>query len=351
MFLWALHWRHNDHDGVSNHQPHDCLLNHLFRRRSKKTSKLPRHWPLCGEFTGTGEFPAQRASYAENVSIWWRHHGLTHCDLIAPYNFLVKKLLIHIRHSSLSHPGIPGFLYRFVHPHRRRRCRPQIIHAITFEQLFEFLSLLARLLALTYRLPVYILVNFRHDLDLEFWRSNMEYAMSHPKMVWLPRNEKQTHRFNSRSQMWPMGLTLAMTLTFEFSRSNVILTIWWPRWGVRIYQIMTRVTSNVSVPSTHLVVWDISLAPYHFLKPMASHLKDPVSWYQGWSIPPSSESDYIQQRWVHYFHDDVMAGCNQATSHYLSQCWPRSLSPHGVTRPQWIKGEAKCLPFCRHHFK
>ena len=33
-----------------------------------------RHWPLCGEFTGTGEFPAQRASYAENVSIWWRHH-------------------------------------------------------------------------------------------------------------------------------------------------------------------------------------------------------------------------------------------------------------------------------------
>ena len=32
------------------------------------------HWPLCGEFTGTGEFPAQRPSYTENVSIWWRHH-------------------------------------------------------------------------------------------------------------------------------------------------------------------------------------------------------------------------------------------------------------------------------------
>ena len=30
---------------------------------------------LCGEFTGTGEFPAQRASNAENVFIWWRHHG------------------------------------------------------------------------------------------------------------------------------------------------------------------------------------------------------------------------------------------------------------------------------------
>ena len=36
----SLHWRHNDHGGVSNHQPHGCLLNRLFRRRSKKTSKL-----------------------------------------------------------------------------------------------------------------------------------------------------------------------------------------------------------------------------------------------------------------------------------------------------------------------
>ena len=32
----------------------------------------------------------------------------------------------------------------------------------------------------------------------------------------------------------------------------------------------------------------------------------------------------------------VMAWCCQATSHYLSQCWPISLSPYGVTRPQWV---------------
>ena len=42
----ALHWRHNDHDGVSNYQPHGCLLNRLFRRRSKKTSKI-RVTGLC----------------------------------------------------------------------------------------------------------------------------------------------------------------------------------------------------------------------------------------------------------------------------------------------------------------
>ena len=55
-----------------------------------------------------------------------------------------------------------------------------------------------------------------HDLDLEFSRSNIELAISQPKMVRLPRNEKQTHRLNSRLQMSPSGLTLAMTLTLNF---------------------------------------------------------------------------------------------------------------------------------------
>ena len=73
--LKALRWRHNERDGVSNHQPHDCLLNRLFRRRSKKIPKL-RVTGLCaGNSPVTGEFPAQRASNAENVSIWWRHLG------------------------------------------------------------------------------------------------------------------------------------------------------------------------------------------------------------------------------------------------------------------------------------
>ena len=42
----TLHWHHNDHDGVSNHQPHGCLLNRFFRCRSKQTSK-PRVTGLC----------------------------------------------------------------------------------------------------------------------------------------------------------------------------------------------------------------------------------------------------------------------------------------------------------------
>ena len=155
-------------------------------------------------------------------------------------------------------------------------------------------------------------------------------------MVRLPRNKKQTCRLNTRPQMWPSGLTLAMTLTLNFQgqiwnllylsqklsdchemKSKHIdwtlgfkcdhqvwpwpwpwpwifkvkfdldlwshtwpwpwiavsqngradwhwtkgwelamtMTIWWPRSGVRIYQIVTGVTSDVGVLSTRLVIY------------------------------------------------------------------------------------------------
>ena len=70
----TLQWRHKRRDSVSNHQPRECLLSRLIGQRSKKTSK-PRATGLCaGNSPETGEFPAQRAGNAENVSIWWRHH-------------------------------------------------------------------------------------------------------------------------------------------------------------------------------------------------------------------------------------------------------------------------------------
>ena len=73
----TLQWRHNGHDSVSNHQPHDCFLNRLFRHRSKKTSKLRVTGLYTGNSPASGEFPTQMASNAENVSIWWRHHEIT----------------------------------------------------------------------------------------------------------------------------------------------------------------------------------------------------------------------------------------------------------------------------------
>ena len=70
----TLRWRHNGRDSVSNHQPRDCLLNRLFRRTSNKASKLRVTGPWVVNSPGTGEFPTQMASDAENASIWWRHH-------------------------------------------------------------------------------------------------------------------------------------------------------------------------------------------------------------------------------------------------------------------------------------
>ena len=153
--LEALQWCHNERDGVSNNQPHDCLLNSLrprqnvryfaddvfkciylnenlwiwikislkfvpkgqvnnipalvqimalhrpggkplsesimvslltqicvnrpqwvnrsFKIQIKENIKDPRHWPLWSPVIGKS--PSRIASNAENVSIWWRHHG------------------------------------------------------------------------------------------------------------------------------------------------------------------------------------------------------------------------------------------------------------------------------------
>ena len=82
IFL-SYQWCHNEQDSVSNHQLPDFLLYHLSRLRSKKASKL-RFTGLCaGNSPVTGEFPTQRASNAENVSIWWRHH--VHCPNIVKF--------------------------------------------------------------------------------------------------------------------------------------------------------------------------------------------------------------------------------------------------------------------------
>ena len=63
----SLQWRHNERDGVSYHQPHDCLLNRLFKAVIKGNIKAPRHWLCEGNPPVTGGFPRQRASGAESV--------------------------------------------------------------------------------------------------------------------------------------------------------------------------------------------------------------------------------------------------------------------------------------------
>ena len=87
MILYSLQWRHNERDGVSNHQPHNYLLNRLFTRRSKQTSRLCVTGRCVGNSPVTGDFPTQMASNAKNVSIWWHHHEF--CALLH---------FIHLKH-------------------------------------------------------------------------------------------------------------------------------------------------------------------------------------------------------------------------------------------------------------
>ena len=69
----TLHWRHNEPDGVSNHQPRDCLLNCLFRCRRKHQSSASLAF-VRRIHRGPVDSPHKKASNAENISIWWRHN-------------------------------------------------------------------------------------------------------------------------------------------------------------------------------------------------------------------------------------------------------------------------------------
>ena len=75
MDSFPLQWHHNKRDDVSNYWCLNCLLKCLFRRRSKKTSKLHVTGLWEGKPPVTGGFPSQMASNMENVSIPWCHHA------------------------------------------------------------------------------------------------------------------------------------------------------------------------------------------------------------------------------------------------------------------------------------
>ena len=94
----SLQCRHNGRDGVSNHQPHDCLLNRLLRRRSKRTWRLSATGLCVGNSPVTSEFPAQMASNAKkyfhlmtsscNVLLFHVAHMYSQCEYIKSHNRL-----------------------------------------------------------------------------------------------------------------------------------------------------------------------------------------------------------------------------------------------------------------------
>ena len=72
----SLQWRHNRRDSVSNQQPHDCVLNRLFRRTSKKRWPVnsPHKWPVrrnMFQFDDVIMFEPKLSNYM-HVVIWYR---------------------------------------------------------------------------------------------------------------------------------------------------------------------------------------------------------------------------------------------------------------------------------------
>ena len=55
----SLQWRHNEHDGFSNHQPQ--FTQPFIQAEMKENIKAPRHWSLCGEFTGERWIPRAKS--------------------------------------------------------------------------------------------------------------------------------------------------------------------------------------------------------------------------------------------------------------------------------------------------
>ena len=115
----SIWWRHCEFPQILRYRQNHCytfLASQAFMHAlTKENIKAPRHWPLWGEFTGTGEFPAQKASNAENVSIWWRHREFpqtldtNHCYTFLNFGMFASPLDSQHRAAVVW----TGFLWEF----------------------------------------------------------------------------------------------------------------------------------------------------------------------------------------------------------------------------------------------
>ena len=73
-------------------------------------------------------------------------------------------------------------------------------------------------------------------------------------MVWLPQNKKQTYRLNSRAQMWPLGLTLAMTLTLNFQGQIYNLLYLSQKWS-DCHETKANISIELQGLKCHYRIW------------------------------------------------------------------------------------------------
>ena len=76
----------------------------------KKTSKLRVTGLNAGKSPGTGEFPAQIASNAENVYIWWRHHICWNVPQQPSYSGFDHRRVDSLQTKIIFHPLIQNMI-------------------------------------------------------------------------------------------------------------------------------------------------------------------------------------------------------------------------------------------------
>ena len=114
----SLRWRHNGCDSVSNHQPHHCLLNRLFRRRSKKTSKFrvtglcagnspvnsPHKWPITRKmFPFDDVIMFSRSFKTTSLTLEESHILITQGDVKQPWGVWLNGSYGFTANSQYNH--------------------------------------------------------------------------------------------------------------------------------------------------------------------------------------------------------------------------------------------------------
>ena len=147
-------------------------------------------------------------------------------------------------------------------------------------------------------------------------------------------------------------MTWVGTLESHDNRSNVALSLQWHHMSIQASHCIShsdahqviRPTTKKSVmwkvcPCRDLIMTYLQLiGPWEILKNLRKIILKLI-----WVTDGCDISSEIALRWTSLdLSDDKsklvqgMAWCCQATSHYLNNCWPGSLLPYGVTRPQWV---------------
>ena len=150
-------------------------------------------------------------------------------------------------------------------------------------------------------------------------------------------------RYFSHQSLKLVGKLLTLKFLWNIPGANELIVSGSPQ--LCITTLATKEIQNPALnPKTlHFIN---SLAPGRFQFNFRKVIFKLISVNCGWGI-----SYEIALRWISKdLTDDkstlvqVMAWCREAASHYLSQCWPRSMSPNGITRPQCVKS------LCHHSF-